>query len=126
MAESEEELKSILIRVKEESEKASLKLSVQNTKTMTSVPLFMRAQSLQSCPTLCDPMDCSMPGFSVYGDSPGNNTGVGCHACLQGIFLTWGSTRSIEQHLLHLMSPALAGRYFTASATWEVPSLHGK
>ena len=25
------------------------------------------AQSLQSCPTLCDPMDCSPPGFSVHG-----------------------------------------------------------
>ena len=42
----------------------------------------------QSCPTLCDPMDCSPPGSSVYGDSPGKNTGVGCHALLQGIFPT--------------------------------------
>ena len=25
------------------------------------------AKSLQSCPTLCDPMDCSLSGFSVYG-----------------------------------------------------------
>ena len=25
------------------------------------------AKSLQSCPTLCDPMDCSPPGFSVHG-----------------------------------------------------------
>ena len=41
-----------------------------------------------SCPTLCDPMDCSMPGPSVHGDSPGKNTGVGCHALLQGIFPT--------------------------------------
>ena len=24
------------------------------------------AKSLQSCPTLCDPMDCSLPGFSVH------------------------------------------------------------
>ena len=24
----------------------------------------------QSCPTLCDPMDCSQPGSSVHGDSP--------------------------------------------------------
>ena len=31
----------------------------------------------QSCPTLCDPMDCSLPGFSVHGDSPGKDTGVG-------------------------------------------------
>jgi len=29
-------------------------------------------------------MDCSPPGPSVHGDSPGNNTGVGCHALLQG------------------------------------------
>ena len=38
---------------------------------------------LQSCLTLCDPMDCSLPGFSVHGfDSPGKNTGVGCHFLL--------------------------------------------
>ena len=30
----------------------------------------------QSCPTLCDSMDCSLPGFSVHGDSPDKNTGV--------------------------------------------------
>ena len=30
----------------------------------------------QSCQTLCDPMDCSLPGSSVHGDSPGKNTGV--------------------------------------------------
>ena len=35
-------------------------------------------------------MDCSPSGFSVHGDSPGKNTGVGCHALLQGIFLTQG------------------------------------
>ena len=34
----------------------------------------------QSCLTLCDPVDCSPPGSSVQGDSPGKNTGVGCHA----------------------------------------------
>ena len=34
----------------------------------------------QSCLTLCDPMNCSPPGSSVCGDSPGKNTGVGCHA----------------------------------------------
>ena len=38
----------------------------------------------QSCLTLCDPMDCSPPGSSVHGDSPGKNTVVGCHALLQG------------------------------------------
>ena len=33
-------------------------------------------------------MDCSPPGSSVYGDSPGKNTGVGHHALLQAIFWT--------------------------------------
>ena len=46
---------------------------------------------VQSCPTLCDLMDYSLPGFSVRRDSPGKNTGVGCHALLQGIFPTQGS-----------------------------------
>ena len=46
----------------------------------------------QSCPTLCNPLDCSPPGFSDHGDSPGNNTGVSCHALLQGIFPTQQST----------------------------------
>ena len=39
MAESEEELKSLLMRVKEESEKARLKLTIQNTKIMASSPI---------------------------------------------------------------------------------------
>ena len=42
----------------------------------------------QSCPTLCDPMDCSPPGSSVHGVSPGKNSGVGCLALFQGIFPT--------------------------------------
>ena len=48
----------------------------------------------KSCPTLCDPMDCSLPGSFVHGDSPGKNTGVGCHFLLLGIFpnqgMYWG------------------------------------
>ena len=39
MAESEEELKSLLMKVKEESEKVGLKLSIQKTKTMASGPM---------------------------------------------------------------------------------------
>ena len=44
----------------------------------------------QLCPTLYNPMDCSPPGSSVHGIFPGKNTGMGCHAPLQGIFLTQG------------------------------------
>ena len=40
------------------------------------------ATSLQSCPILCNPMDCSPPGSSVHRDSLGRNTGVGCCALL--------------------------------------------
>ena len=39
MAESEEELKSLLMRVKEQNEKAVLKLNIQNTKIMASSPI---------------------------------------------------------------------------------------
>ena len=40
MAESEEELKSLLMKVKEESEKVGLKLNIQKTKTMASGPII--------------------------------------------------------------------------------------
>ena len=45
-------------------------------------------------------------------DFPGKNTGVGCHALLQGIFLTQGSNPSL----------LLAGRFFTFWATREAPT----
>ena len=51
----------------------------------------------QSCPTLCNPMDCSLVGFSVHGDFPGKSIGVGCHVLLQGIFPTQG----LNPGLLH-------------------------
>ena len=41
------------------------------------------AESLQLCPTLCHPRDGSPPGSPVPWDSPGKNTGVGCHFLLQ-------------------------------------------
>ena len=61
----------------------------------------------QSCLTLCDPMNCSLPGSSVHGESPGKKTGVGFHALLQGIFPTQGLNpglphcRQILHHLSH-------------------------
>ena len=63
------------------------------------------------CPTLCDPMDCSLTGSSVHGDSPGKNTGVACHSLLQGIFPTQGLNqdlldfRQIPYYLSHQGSP---------------------
>ena len=49
--------------------------------------LELEVKSL-SCVRLCDPMDCSPPGFSVHGTFPGKNTRVGCHFLLQEIFPT--------------------------------------
>ena len=114
MTESEKELKSLLMKVKEESEKVGLKLNIQETNIMSSCPitsweidgktmetvadfisvgskitadsdcsheikrrlllerkvmtnLESSSEVTQSCPTLCDPMDCSLPGSSVHG-----------------------------------------------------------
>ena len=44
-------------------------------------------KAIQLCLTLCDPLDCSLPGSSVHG----KNTGVGSHSILQGFFPTQGS-----------------------------------
>ena len=87
----------------------------------------------------CDRMDCNPPGSAVHGESLGQDTGVGCHAVLQGIFLTQGSNtglpgcRWILCHLSHqgslliynswlvlsLLTPTLpafvTGIYFVAS-----------
>ena len=51
---------------------------------------------LSPCPTLCDPMDCSLPGSSVHGDSLGKNTGVGFPTLLHRIFPTQGSNIGID------------------------------
>ena len=64
----------------------------------------------QLCPTLCDLMDCSPPGSSVHGDSQGKNTGVGCHALLQGIFQPRDWTRV----------SCIAGRFFSPWVTREI------
>ena len=64
----------------------------------------------QLCLTLFDAtMDCSPPGSSVHGDSPGKNTGVGCHALLQG-----SSQPRDQTQVFHIV-----GEFFTVWATKE-------
>ena len=60
----------------------------------------------QLCPALCDPMDCSLPGSFVRGDSPGKHTGMGCHALLQGIIQTQESNQGLLhcRRILYLLS----------------------
>ena len=55
--------------------------------------IHLPAKSLQSCLTLCNPLDKSSPSSSVHGILHG----VGCHALLQGIF----STQGLNPCLLH-------------------------
>ena len=69
-------------------------------------------KSLQLCLTLCHPMDCSPPGSSVHGDSPGKNTGVGCCAPLHAL-----PDPGIEP--ISPKSPAFTSRFCTTSALWE-------
>ena len=72
----------------------------------------MHAKSLQSCPTFCDPMDCSLPGSSVHG-------------ILQARILarvampfSRGSPQPREQsNTCFIVFPSLASRFFTTSAT---------
>ena len=58
-------------------------------------------------------MDCSPPGSSVHGNSPGKNTGVDYHALFQGVFPTQGLNPSrlhcsqILYHLSHDGSPRI-------------------
>ena len=53
----------------------------------------------QSCPTLCWPHGLQPARLLCPWDSPGGNTGVGCHFLLQGIFPTQG----LNPHLLCLL-----------------------
>ena len=61
----------------------------------------------QSCPILCDPMDCRLPGSPIHGDFPGKNTGVGCHFLHQGIFPIQGSNPGLQhcRQTLYPLSP---------------------
>ena len=65
----------------------------------------------QSCPTLCNPMDCSLLGSSAHGDSPGKNTGVGCHGLFQVIFPIQGSNPGLSH----------CRRFFTIWVTRKAP-----
>ena len=75
--------------------------------------IYMLCLVTQSSVTLCKSMDCSLPGFTVHGDSPGKNTEVGCLSFLQE------SSQSRDQTQVS----CIAGRFFTIWATREAPFL---
>ena len=65
-------------------------ISIVNIRTLLVVLVFTIKVVTQSCQTLCDPMDYSLPSSSVHRIFPGESTGVGCHFLLQRIFLIQG------------------------------------
>ena len=70
-----------------------------------------------SCVRLfCDPVDCSPPGSPVHGDSPGKNTGVGCHALLQG------SSQPRDWTWVSCIS-CIAGRFFIVEPSGKSSSI---
>ena len=105
MAESEEELKSLLMKVKEESEKVGLKLNIQKTKIVASGPitsweidgetveavsdfiLKVEVKSLSRVRLFATPCTVAYQAPQSMEFSR-KSTGVGCHFLLQGIFPT--------------------------------------
>ena len=74
-------------------------LSPRKKQNLFAMALFF--QEILSCnnnisrSVMSDPMDYSLPGSSVHGDSPGKNTGVGRVSLFQGIFPTQKSNRGL-------------------------------
>ena len=75
----------------------------------------MKVKVAQSCLTLCNPMDCSLPCFSVHGILQAKVLKVGSHSLLQDIVSTQGSNPSLPHcrwilyRLSHQGSPAVQG-----------------
>ena len=86
-----------------------------NATESTSVPRGKREELRQSfaCVHAVTSVvsDWGPPGYSVHGDSPGKNTGVGCHALIQGIFPTQGSNLHLLG-LLHWQVGSFVGHLF--------------
>ena len=70
----------------------------------------------QSCPTLCNPMDCSPTRLLYPWNFLGKNTGVSCHFLLQGLFLTQGLNLCVLC-FLHRQADSLPLHYVGYSAT---------
>ena len=86
--------------------------------------LNSESEVAQSCPTLCDPMDCSLPGFSVHGIFQARVLGWVAIAFSQGIFLTQGSKPGLPHcrqklyPLSHQGSPITSELSIFSCASW--------
>ena len=104
-------LRQYIISLIREKLVSLLSVIFQNNFKQWQKNICVCAKSLQSYPTLCNPMDCSLPGSSVHG-------------ILQARILEWAAISSSRgsSHLgiepVPLMSAALAGRFFDTSAIY--------
>ena len=73
---------------------------------------YVHTESLKSCPTLCNPMDCSPQGFSIHGLLQART--------LERVAISSSSGCPQPRYQTHGRSPALAGGFFITSATWKL------
>ena len=102
-------------------------VKLKDAYSLRKVMTNLAAKSLQSCPTLCNPIEGSPPGLPRPWDSPGKNTGVGCHFLLQCMKVK--SESEVPQSCLTLRDPmdcafqASPSMGFPRQEHWsEVPS----
>ena len=103
MAESEEELKSLLMKVKEESEKVGLKLNIQKTKIMVSGPITSWQIDVETVKTVADFI---LGGSKITADGDCSHETKRCSLLgrkvmtnLDSIFKSRDSTLSTNVHL---------------------------
>ena len=100
MEENEEELKSLLMKVKEESEKVGLNSTFKKLKSLHTVQSVQFSSVVRSCPTLCDPMNCSTPGLPVHHQLPEFTQThihwVGFSQTSRGLVLCWENISLVQ------------------------------
>ena len=89
---------------KKKKKNSYIKLNDSRSDFNSSYKIFVCLVA-QSCSTLCNPMDCSLPDSSVHGDSPSMNTEVGCHAPFLRIFPTqWSNPGLLHCRQIFLLT----------------------
>ena len=115
MAESEDELKSLLMKVKEESEKVGLKLNIQTTKIMTSSPITSWQIDGESVETVTD---------FIFLVSKINADGNCSHEIKRRLLTPWKESYEPRQHIKkqrHYFvnkGPSSQGYGFSSSHVW--------
>ena len=114
MSESEEELKSLLMKVKEESEKVDLKLNIQKTKIMASGPITSRQIDGETVETVTDFI---FLGSKVTADGD-------CNHKIKRHLLLGRKTKTNLDNVLKSRNTILLKRSFLYSQSYDFSSSH--